>query len=426
MFFVLALVQVNAADRVSLYEVSVPVADQSPEMREYAFKEGLSKVLYRVSMFGDGRSSESDSSEIELPKQLLAESGKYVESFSYSQNARFVNDDSKIASNGDGADEGNGVPNSVPNLGVEPEVLNSETEPAQAKVLSWPSDHLPYFVNIKFSVDDLELKLRELRLPLWGALRPSVLSWVVLQRGGERHLMTMEELEYSEVFEDRARSAGLPLFLPVGDLQDLASVDLNELWGLFPSSVDAASQRYPHDGVLLVRVYEALEGLELKWSYSDKANLYSGREKEQTYYALWQALNQSVRAALFPQYAVQFNGLDGEKNCIVRVSGVESFLHYASVLRHLESLSSVNKVKLQQVNGDRLVLEVSLHGAVQSFEQQVFLAGQMTQVSKPLGQARYEGAVAGVDAYQNDLLINGGAGVSELFFNWSSKLGTDR
>ncbi len=351
-FIVLSL-STAAAERIDVYTTTVQVETQQETDRNIAFSAALKQVI--VKMTGDQQFLEKP--ELDA---LFERPRRYVAGFSYQKNALF---DGRTSS--DKAD-------------VAP-VSKSESMAVFAQSLP----EKEYLLKVQFEGDALLNHIRELGLPVWGALRPSIIAWLVMQENGERHLVNSNYPALSASLSRESERAGLPVFLPVGDLQDLSAVDLNELWGLFPSSVHAASERYPSDFKLLGRVYQAEEGLELKWTLLTGGSAKTGGAKSVDYQSLWRQMTAGVAKELAQQFAVVSDTMADAQELRILVSGVEQFLDYASLVQHLESLSSVEEVSVQQIYQDKVGLGIGLRGSRANFEQQVSLAGKLQMVVPP-------------------------------------------
>jgi uncharacterized protein len=351
-FIVLSL-SAAAAERIDVYTTTVQVETQQEADRNVAFSDALKQVIVKVT----GDEQFLDKPELDA---LFEKSRRYVAGFSYQKNVLF---DGRTSS--DNADE----------------VPVSEGKSSAVFAQSLPEKE--YLLKVQFEGDALLNHIRELGLPVWGALRPSIIAWVVMQENGERHLVNSDYPALSASLNRESERAGLPVYLPVGDLQDLSSVDLNELWGLFPSSVQAASERYPSDFKLLGRVYQAEEGLELKWTLLTGGSAKTGGAKSVDYPSLWRQMTAGVAKELAQQFAVVSDPMADAQELRILVSGVEQFLDYASLVEHLESLSSVEEVSVQQIYQDKVGLGIGLRGSRANFEQQVSLAGKLQMVVPP-------------------------------------------
>ena len=70
---------------------------------------------------------------------------------------------------------------------------------------------------------------------------------------------------------ERAESRGVPVYFPVWDLEDSSRVTVSEIWGRFLDQIEAASERYSPDKLLVVRVEKRYAGQwHVDWSYGDQ------------------------------------------------------------------------------------------------------------------------------------------------------------
>lgn len=339
-----------AAERVEIFSAAVQVDSQQESDRELAFLEALKQVIVKIS---------GDSAYLEEPllDSILSSPRRYVEGFSYQRNPRFT--------------------------GQSVDFLDREVVGEATSVDSYSEKMTPereYVLRVQFEETALIQNVREIGLPVWGALRPSILAWVVMQREGERHLINSDYPDIMATLKSEAERFGLPVFLPVGDLQDLSEVNLDELWGLFPSAVEKAGQRYPSDFKLLARVYEADEGLELKWNLLAANSVLNGRAQAIDYRSLWRQSSEDIARELSKQFAVVSDPTKDAQELVLVVSGIERFVDYAKMVEHLESLSSVDTALVRRVSQDKVDVLIRLHGSRGNFEQQVELAGKMQAI----------------------------------------------
>jgi len=69
-------------------------------------------------------------------------------------------------------------------------------------------------------------------VPIWGKQRPSTLVWLVVEdEGGRRLIGTDEESEYLSVLKERASVRGIPMLIPLLDLEDNARLKPSDVWG---------------------------------------------------------------------------------------------------------------------------------------------------------------------------------------------------
>ena len=113
-------------------------------------------------------------------------------------------------------------------------------------------------MQIRFEPSLISDLLRRADLPVWGSNRPSVLFWVARGSGAERAVLGEGSSGlFAQSVRERAKSRGVPVYFPVWDLEDSSRVTVSEIWGRFLDQIEAASERYSPDKLLVVRV-EAL------------------------------------------------------------------------------------------------------------------------------------------------------------------------
>lgn len=374
-FLISLVLPVAAAERIDIFTSSVQVDTQQEAERKLAFVDALKRVVVKVT--GDAQYLEDPALE-----PLLSKAQRYVAGFSYQRNILF---------------------NGTASLNEISETAGSEDGLKAVFAESVPEKE--YVLTAQFEDEPLLSHIRELGLPVWGALRPSIIAWVVMQRDGERHLINSDYADLSASLNRESERSGLPVFLPVGDLEDLSSVDLNELWGLFPSSVQQASQRYPSDFKLLARVFQAEEGLELKWSLLLGGSIEMGRAKALDYHALWSQMTAGIAKKLAQQFAVVSDPMANSQELSIVVSGIEQFVDYAGLVEHLERLSSVEGVSVQQIFQDEVGLGIRLRGSRSNFEQQVSLAGKLRMVAPQFFSERQSGGVDNMARAEGEGLV---------------------
>ncbi len=76
----------------------------------------------------------------------------------------------------------------------------------------------------RFDQPVVDRLMRERNLPVW-ASRPRVLLWIATERGGQRSLLNLDnEAEARVALQAQAQRRGLPLQLPLLDLEDQAQL----------------------------------------------------------------------------------------------------------------------------------------------------------------------------------------------------------
>lgn len=113
-----------------------------------------------------------------------------------------------------------------------------------------------YFVA-EFERQQIESVLIRERLPIWGNRRPDALLWLAVEdENGERRIVDDGQLnDFSVTARLQAEARGVPLTLPLMDLDDALRINAYDVWGLFPRQLNQAAARYNVDFVLGARIY---------------------------------------------------------------------------------------------------------------------------------------------------------------------------
>lgn len=229
-----------------------------------------------------------------------------------------------------------------------------------------------YYVQYRFiqAQDDEEQRLRvsfepkavqelvsEAALPIWSADRPRVLAWLAVRENGRIHVLdSASDHPLAQGLRERSRQRGVPLRLPLLDLEDRELISPPAVWDGFAFSLHAASRRYDADVVLVGRASLDAEGSwRTRWefwlneaprefSYSD-ATIEAGAIQ-----AMDEVANELMqRSAVF--------GLDAT-TIEIAVRGAGSVHGYAELMRHLAGLEYIERVQVTAAEQETLTLRL--------------------------------------------------------------------
>lgn len=290
----------SAAEVQDLYEAEVPVSGQQLKERERALRTALLQVLVKVS---GGRAVTQDPGV----KKALRTPSQYVQQYRY----RSVY-----------ADRG---------------TAGAAARPTR---LLWA----------QFDRQAVNRLLREQNLPIWGKARPAVLVWLAVERGGRRLLVGSDDPStIPSVLERRALARGLPLVIPLLDLEDQSRLRVSDVWGEFTDSIVSSSQRYQSDVVLVARAYELLPGLwEARWRLlmGNRALRWSTQSD-----VLDIALDEGIdrTADVLAQEFARIAEGDGSGVMDLMITDINNLQDYARALRYLGALDMVEAVQTLRV-----------------------------------------------------------------------------
>ena len=323
----------NAAVRVDdLYEVEVPVQGQGVDERYSAMRSGFQELLSRLS----GNQVLAHAPNLD---KILARAPSLVQQYQYKQ----LVTDSEQASR------------------FNPEVV------------LW----------IRYDDKAVRKWLEDNELPIWGSTRPQTLLWLVIQQGRERELLGGDQdSPLSKAMQKQAHRRGIPLLLPIMDLEDRRNIRVSDIWGGFTDPVMRASRRYAPENVLIARIYEHSPGQwESSWTLVQGADVqrwtYQGTDMDQAMAAGMDGAGDILAA----RYAFHSNT---QNQAVVRlsISNVDSLQAYAEIDHYLSNLPLVAAYHAIRVEAGRVLYSLQVRGDLASLEQALSLENKL-QVTEP-------------------------------------------
>jgi hypothetical protein len=336
---VLLLVVAQKLDAVTLenlYQAEVLSDSQSDAQRRIDASEGLSQVLTRVSGRSDILQNPVIVAALKTPEQYYSE-------FSYAR-----------------VEAGNDEAAALPQPGLDP--LPAET-PRQ-------------IMRIRFAPSLIAKILREADLPVWGSNRPSVLSWMAIDdESGRQVLGEANPSLFAKTLNQAARARGVPLLLPLWDLEDSRGVSSSEIWGRFLGRIEAASKRYSPDKILVFRAESEFSNQwRGDWSLGEGGQWRSGTVYGESQAQLATALVGVLASVLSEQYAVTST----RSEVRLTVEGITEIQDYAEVSRYLEGLTQVMSVQPVRILTDMVEFKLRSEGEVQQIIDVIALDRKLT------------------------------------------------
>ena len=336
----------RAAIISTLYETRVPLASQTNAAQQKAFRESLIQVLVKVS--GD-----RDIGKDATIRNQLRQARDLIRSFRY-----------------DSAD------------GVN-------------------------YMAATFDEQRVNQLIASAGYPVWGKRRADTLVWMAYldDESDQRQLITAGVTNtYSDLLKSAAERRGMPITLPLMDLQDAQTVNVYDVWGRFDDTIKLASQRYPNDNLVAVRIYDrtrlmaAGESLqdEMRWQL-DWQILNQELAEQSTFFApdretLIAQFVDFLADKLAAKYAVEQTNNSSSGNQTLRLSilNVSSIEAYVSVRRFFESLALVNSVTLRRQYASVSEFDLVLSGSREDLLNVLLLDNKIRQKTNAFGQATNE------------------------------------
>ena len=259
------------------------------------------------------------------------------------------------------------------------------------------------YLVASFDQEKIEQLFVEAGLPIWGSLRPQVVLWLVDENNLQRQIISESSSSLlANSVELFSQQRGLPITMPLMDLDDANQIGISAIWGRFAQPVKQASKRYLAEAIVTIRLSnstmlpeEALDNsceplcqqmYALDWSFISStydeelqrfSERYQGIDKESL---LIQALSD-ITDKIYQDYALT----TAENNeYLIDVVNIDNLTNYVAVDRFLQTLSSVRAAKLVSVDGTTYRFSLSLLGSERAFLASLKLNNTLRQYVDPL------------------------------------------
>lgn len=318
-----------AGDVAGLYEVDRLVVGQEGEERNTALADALAILIERVG----GKKGIVEASGL---TPTLKQAKDYVERFEY-------------------------IP--LDNVPTESGNARPQTDHAPETESDRPASAEPvyrYRLHILFDKSSIERLLEAHQVPIWGRLRPTVVVWLAVDDGVHRYTVAPDNAEgLDKTLAEVGIRRGLPIILPLMDLEEQARIGFSDIWGDFADGIRAASSRYRAGAELVGRAYRQDGVWSLRWSlYSEsQADHWEGRDVSLEA-GLTQALDQAADR-LGDLYARSADQVE-DRRVEMEVSDVTDISGYARLLAYLQSLELISDVVVAKVQADKVTFDLRL------------------------------------------------------------------
>ncbi len=333
----LVLVLPAAASIVpDLYSASVPVPDQSASARSSALSSALASVLVKVT-------GESGAADDDVFSDMLAHPQRYLQQYRYEQR--------------------------------------------QEPLPSGSGEQTVVYLDAHFDKQALDRALGDLSQPIWGRERPETLIWLAVQDGEQRAIVSSDSDAAALASARKAADArGLPVVLPLMDLEDQNQIGFADIWGTFDDRIQAASARYQSNAILVGRLSATDDNWTARWQLLDQGQTTSWQGGPGTLDTVVASGLDHVADLYASAYALQA-GSDFSDVTLVTVDGVDTLEAYARVSKYLSGLTPVTGVELLAVDSDSVRFLVHSRGTADSLGQAIALGGMLQAEPASLAQS---------------------------------------
>ena len=323
----------RAVEVPGLYEAEVPVTGQSAAERAAASRTALEDVLVKVS-------GNADVARLPQLEPLLSQAGQWVQRYQY---------------------------RSAP----------PAADAAAPSQLLWES----------FDRETINQRLYDAGVSVWGVNRPATLLWLAIEDGGDRYLVGGDNRpDVQAEVSAQARRRGLPLNLPLLDLQDQGALAAADVWGDFADEIFKASDRYQPDAILVGRVYAvAADQWQSHWTLYHRGSVDTWESSQGPQDSAIAAGIAGATAQFAKRYALELTPGNGN-TVLMSVENITSLADYARVTHYLQSLDPVADVQVERIEGSEINFRVKIRGPTRGLIQTIALGKTLVAAaSQPPG-----------------------------------------
>lgn len=295
----------------SLYQVELPVAAQTDDLKEQAIRDGFLQVLIKLS--GNPNIDKNP-----LVREDLKRPDYYVHELSYSAST------------------------------------TSSSE---------------YLVQIRYEKNDVNRLLKKAGVSYWGENRPLILVWLAVT--GKHH---SAEIISNEMPNDtfaalklQGKRYGLPLIFPMMDVTDMEEISPGDVAQESIPELQEAGKRYAPDALLVGNISENKSGYTSQWQLifgkkQWKWALFS-KTMDDTMASIMNQISQTLsKLYITNEVHIQQQWLNLEVMNITQRDDLNKLLKFFKQLAPM-----VQDVKLSQVSSDVVDLSILVRGSVNGF-----------------------------------------------------------
>ncbi|MDR7018976.1 DUF2066 domain-containing protein [Aeromonas salmonicida] len=277
------------------------------------------------------------------------------------------------------------------------------TQPDVVKALAAPGEYVQHygyqdvgpvkFLKADFNVAKVNALISQSKFALLGPARPQMALWLVINEGERRILPDQSSDGWASALRTQSQAMGLPVSIPLMDLDDNMAVNATDVWGRFAAPILQASQRYGAEMVVLGKLTPEGDKWSIDWGlYGPKAGgelaeltrgSSSGTQAE-----VAQHFADELAAWLVQNYGVRISGVASSQTLVVEgLSGIDGMI---TVQKMLQGMASVTKVTIGKLEGDKVTFDLLLQGDKAELIRGLQLESRLRQIDDNDSGLRYQ------------------------------------
>lgn len=238
-------------------------------------------------------------------------------------------------------------------------------------------------LKISFDPNSIRQILQKAGQILWSRNRPMTIIWLAYNEDHNLRILNNDTDDtLFQTIETYSRQRGLPVLLPMMDLEDMNLISPQDVWTFDAKNLEQASVRYHVDDILAGRLYRISSGeWHADWIWMSGNQPIYWQTQGQTANQAVNRVMDNLTSALAQRYAM-FTANALESKLTVKILNVVNLNQYSSVMRYLKSLTPVTQVELLDIQPQDVLVQITVGGGKQLLMQAL---GQQ-QMLQPIGK----------------------------------------
>ncbi|MFC3034592.1 DUF2066 domain-containing protein [Pseudoalteromonas fenneropenaei] len=236
-----------------------------------------------------------------------------------------------------------------------------------------------------FEASKLNALVKDAGWSFWGNRRPQIVLWLAIEDNKARDFVTQESYPQLErLIYDKSQEWGIPVLLPLLDLQDRSQVGVAEVWGNFSAPIEQASRRYNAERIITARMYQQPfgNGWLLEWRYTN-ASAFEPQQLVGDQQVIISQMMETLASSLMQEFAVNVNELAEPLVSIITVKQLKGFRAIELAKRRIQSISTVKDVTVEYRAGDSVQYRVRHVSQVAELKRALSLETALTEYIDP-------------------------------------------
>ncbi len=207
----------------------------------------------------------------------------------------------------------------------------------------------------------------------WSGHRSATLFWVqVDDEAGTNVISSTERSSWHDLLLQSGQAVGLPVFLPLMDLQDSAPIDFSNTQDK-QALIQAVMQRYDVNSVVVAHITQRtgadaeIPNFSADWMFSvDGQNLSWHSDAKNPEALLSNAIGHVAQISAGDAMLANTQSVN---TVTLEVSHVMDLVDYAAVMDYLKTLPMIQKLKTQDMQASVLQVQLVINGEIDQLER---------------------------------------------------------